>query len=81
MRVRSGQVYEFKRGLLDTVLREHCREFADGDLVRVVQLRSAPPPGTMGQVNIQLLRDPEVIGMCALGSLGKRRRDIEKRGY
>jgi len=56
MRVRHGQTFRFDPVPLDSVLcPEHCKGFKKGDLVKVVQLPMAPPPGTMGQANIQLV--------------------------
>jgi len=77
MQVRHGQVYEFERTGIDIIMPEHCREFKNGDLVRVVQLPHAPKPGTMGQVNIELVGNSNILGMCSLPSLAKRRKEAE----
>ncbi len=76
-RVKHGQVYEFKRNGIDLIMREHCQEFNNGDLVRVVQLPHAPKPGTMGQTNIELVGNRNIRGMCSLASLAKRRKEAE----
>jgi len=77
MKVRDGQVYEFQRCGMDIVMREHCADFNDGDLVKVVQLPHAPRPGTMGQANIVLVGNRNIVGMCSIHSLAKRRKEAE----
>jgi hypothetical protein len=77
MKVRHGQVYTFKRNGIDLVLPQHCQAFKDEDLVMVTQLPHAPPPGTMGQANITLVGNKNMVGMCSLTSLGERRKEAE----
>lgn len=76
-RVRAGQKFVFRRSGWDVAMREHCPDVGEGDIVRVIQLPSAPKPGTMGQVHIEDANTGEFLGMCSMKSLSTPADELE----
>lgn len=68
-RVVAGGHYRFIPNLLDQI--HVCANLKAGDMVRVVRLRGAPPPGTMGQCHVD---GPNgFAGMVSCNSLYSKR--------
>jgi len=80
VKVRAGQRFIFRRSGWDTIWREHCPNVDEGQIVRVVQLPSAPKPGTMGQVHIEDAQTGEFLGMCSMKSLMTQTDELERSG-
>ena len=68
--VRKGMVRTFRPSGIDVMMPEHYHAVA-GQRVRVVQLPSAPKPGTMGQCHIEDANTHEFLGMVSVHSLRK----------
>lgn len=66
MKARAGTVYRYVPNLLDSMHR--CARASPGQLVRVVKLRFAPPPNTMGQCHIEDMAG-HFLGMVSCNSL------------
>ena len=67
MKVRANQSYRYWPNLLDQI--HACAPgLKPGDLVKVVQLRLAPPPNTMGQCHVNG-PDGSFAGMVSCNSL------------
>ncbi len=64
MKRRVGTVYRFERNGYDIALPQHCKDAVDGQLVRVIRMRGAPAPGTMGMYHIEDAKSGVFIGMC-----------------
>lgn len=67
-KVRVGARYIFVPNVMDLAMPEHYRA-TRGQVVKVVRMRGAPPPGTMGQVHIEDARSGEFLGMVSVHSL------------
>jgi hypothetical protein len=71
MRVRVGSKYRYSPNGWDTFHALQGNNLKDGDVVKVINLPSAPPANTMGQCYVA---DPETgkfICMVSTGSLDK----------
>jgi hypothetical protein len=79
-RVRAGQRFVFRRSGWDVAMREHCPSVEEGQVVRVIQMPSAPKPGTMGQVHIEDANTGEFLGMCSMKSLSTPTEELERTG-
>ena len=70
MKVRANGIYRFWPNLLDQI--HNCAPGLEpGDLVRVVRLRGAPPPNTMGQCHVEK-SGHGFVGMVSCNSLHPR---------
>ncbi|MGB6679129.1 MAG: hypothetical protein WBE44_20710 [Terriglobales bacterium] len=70
MRVRVNSIYIFHANLLDIV--DGRTNLQSGDVVRVVNLPSAPPANTMGQCYVADIKTGAFIGMVSTNSLHTR---------
>jgi len=70
MRVRVNSEYYFVPNLLD--IAHPLTNLRNGDVVRVVNLPSAPPANTMGHCYVANPRTGEFIGMVHTNSLHTR---------
>ena len=74
MTVKAGDTYRFERAGYDRFF-SHA-DVTDGDIVTVVNLRGAPPCGTMGQCHITK-SDGTLLGMCDVRSLRPLKTDAD----
>lgn len=68
-KVRAGSCYTFRRNGFDLFM-QHA-DVTDGQVVRVVNLPSAPKCNTMGQCHVQDARTGAFLGMVDVRSLTK----------
>lgn len=71
-RVRAGTVYTFRPCIMDVVLSQH-HSATEGQRVRVVNLRGAPPCNTMGMAHIEDAHTGALLGIVSVHSLEKAR--------
>lgn len=72
--IRAGQQFTFRPVLTDRILTQH-HSAVEGQRVRVIQLPSAPRPGTMGQCHIEDANTGEFLGMVCIASLSQSEDD------
>lgn len=66
--VRVGERYIFVPNVMDLAMPQHYQA-TRGQVVRVIQMRGAPKPGTMGQVHIEDATTKKFLGMVSVHSL------------
>jgi len=73
MKVRAGAVYTFTPRGYDVVMPEHY-DALPGQIVRVVNLPSAPKCNTMGHAHIVDAQSGEFLGLVSTASLERMAR-------
>lgn len=69
MKVRKGGQYRYVPVPMDRIMPAGSEGLAEGDIVRVIQLPSAPPPGTMNHAHVERVSDGLFGGLVNTNSL------------
>jgi hypothetical protein len=69
MKVRVGSQYQYQPSTIDLIDPKTRPQLQPGDVVKVINLRGAPPANTMGQCHVE--KDGKFVGMVATASLQK----------
>lgn len=76
MRVRANSLYIYDPNFLDQIHK--CSDGTKGQLVRVINLPSAPKCNTMGQCHIEDAATKQFLGMVSTNSLTKASKEQKK---